>query len=145
MSPAATLLFRGVAEADTIPVGNGKPDVHVQPGAQGDELGERHAAVGGQEAGVEGGGGVAAGEAPRLGHGLEELLLRVAVDGQLVDRLVRRHLLVVGLGRQHGQDGLRVGGGQLLALEMGERRMTRLAFPFVLVWRYGKERYGSQS
>lgn len=32
LSPAATLLFRAVAEADTIPQGNGKPDVSVAPG-----------------------------------------------------------------------------------------------------------------
>ena len=32
LSPATTLLFRYVAAADTIPLGNGKPDVRVQKG-----------------------------------------------------------------------------------------------------------------
>ena len=64
-----------------------------------------------EEVALEDLAGVGAGEVAGFGHGMEDLWQRGAVDGKVVDRLVRRDgngRVEGGLG-EHGGDCARVG------------------------------------
>ena len=76
--------------------------------------------IGGEELGGEDLGSVLAGELPRFGGRVEELLAGVGVDWEVVDGFVGgdgvRGLGLEGSGGEHGEDGVAVGFGERFAL-----------------------------
>ena len=80
----------------------------------------RHARVGGQELRVQRPSGVFARKVPRFGRRDEELAEGGGVHGEVVDGFVVLRgpalgAVVAGYG-QHGEDGVRVGCGDVFAL-----------------------------